>query len=115
MSTLARDVPFAGFQVTQKSLQISVLHLCGKERWFTDFVSFCQIMFYEAFRRAVEHSHVRWSQPGVVVSKREFNSLEELVLGGVAGGIIFTCISSIFGSSCLHVAPCPPNHLSKPY
>ncbi|CAM6129155.1 unnamed protein product [Calypogeia fissa] len=64
MSTLARDVPFAGFQ----------------------------IMFYEAFRKAVEHAHVKWSQPGEVICKREFNSFEELVLGGVAGGIsAFIC------------------------
>ncbi|BBM99553.1 solute carrier family 25 (mitochondrial S-adenosylmethionine transporter), member 26 [Marchantia polymorpha subsp. ruderalis] len=58
-STLARDVPFAGFQ----------------------------IMFYEAFREAVVWNHARLSRPVSSASKYEFGSAEELVLGGAAGGI----------------------------
>ncbi|KAL2651610.1 hypothetical protein R1flu_019738 [Riccia fluitans] len=58
-STLARDVPFAGFQ----------------------------IMFYEAFRKGVEWKHVRLSRPGSVQTKYEFGSHEELFLGGAAGGL----------------------------
>ncbi|KAL3700322.1 hypothetical protein R1sor_018344 [Riccia sorocarpa] len=58
-STLARDVPFAGFQ----------------------------IMFYEAFRRCVEWNHGRLSQSHSEPQKYEFGSHEELFLGGAAGGL----------------------------
>lgn len=50
-------------------------------------------MIYEAFRVAVERAHVKWSQPGVAVRKHEFNSFEELAIGGAAGGIVrYTCV-----------------------
>ncbi|KAJ7517679.1 hypothetical protein O6H91_21G034900 [Diphasiastrum complanatum] len=59
-STLARDVPFAGFQ----------------------------IMFYEAFREAVERGHRKWYLKGLSKSNQhEFSSYEEFLLGGAAGGL----------------------------
>eukprot|EP00897_Mesotaenium_endlicherianum_P001695 jgi/Mesen1/1553/ME000134S00674 len=60
LSTLARDVPFAGLQ----------------------------IMFYELIKQGVHWSHVRWGIGGVSGGwKHEFSSPEELAMGGTAGGI----------------------------
>ncbi|KAG6553773.1 hypothetical protein Mapa_004688 [Marchantia paleacea] len=58
-STLARDVPFAGLQ----------------------------IMFYEGFREALEYSHEKKFLTEINITARKFSSFEELVMGGIAGGV----------------------------
>lgn len=58
-STLARDVPFAGFQ----------------------------IMLYEGMRAATVFGRRNSSVPPVEFQKHEFSSLEELMMGGTAGGL----------------------------
>lgn len=59
LSTLARDVPFAGFQ----------------------------IMLYEGMRAATVYGRRNWSVPSTAGQKHEFSSLEELIMGGTAGGL----------------------------
>ncbi|KAG0557139.1 hypothetical protein KC19_11G105200 [Ceratodon purpureus] len=60
LSTLARDVPFAGFQ----------------------------IMLYEGMRKATVYGRRNWAvAPAAGGPKHEFSSWEELIMGGTAGGL----------------------------
>lgn len=44
-------------------------------------------MFYEGFREALEYSHEKKFLTEINITARKFSSLEELVMGGIAGGM----------------------------
>ncbi|KAM7278723.1 hypothetical protein ACFE04_005857 [Oxalis oulophora] len=64
-STLARDVPFAGLMVCEKKLLYRL-----------------KVMFYESLKDASEYGKKKWN-----LTHQISNSVEGLVLGGLAGGL----------------------------
>lgn len=137
-STLVRDVPFAGLQVCRPSLlwtivvytlvehysrvikpatfvlygPMNTIKMCHPTENVTMFCPIPQIMLYEAMRASVVYGREQWwqskaSQP-VGLEKHQFSSLDELFMGGTAGGESWYMypVSNSWGMWCTHVLCC---------